>query len=221
MPAPPIAARAAAAERGPIGRSLAAAATAVLMLMPEGLCWHRREPHRLRAARVWPVAAGIALGLSSLAAATPADAAPGGVHRLTAELNALGAVSCLARVEQVARFLDPGNVAAVAVMPLGSYPNQRLILANLAIPQTNGREALATVTIAPNQANGCGASYQLIKPEAGNCTAALKARQAEPRGAIALGGKAIRIQRLSQDSAFLGWQLKDSCLIIKQQTLLN
>lgn len=191
------------------------------MPLPDVQRRHRRSAAGLCAAQFCPAAVGMALGLSSLGAVVPAGAAPGGVHRLTAELNALGAVSCLARAEQIARFLDPGNVAAVAVMPLGSYPNQRMVLANLTIPQSNGREALATITIAPNQANGCGASYQLIKQETGNCSDALKARQAEPTGPLPLGGKSIRIQRLSQDSVFLGWQLKDSCLIIKQQIPLS
>jgi hypothetical protein len=147
--------------------------------------------------------------------------APGEVHRLTAQLNALGAVSCLARAEQIARFLDQSNVATVAVMPLATYPNQRLVTANLAIPQADGSEALAIVTLAPNQANDCGASYQMIRSEPGSCVAALKARQAEPQGAVPLGSKKTLIQRLSQDTVFLGWQLKDTCVIVKQQSILN
>ncbi len=141
-------------------------------------------------------------------------------HRLTAQLNALGAVSCLARAEQVARFLDQSNAGAVAVMPLASYPNQRQVAANLVIPQADGNDALAIITLAPNQANGCGLAYQLMTTEPGSCSAALKARQAEPEGAVPLG-RSVRIQRLTQDSAFLGWQLKDTCLIIKQQSTFN
>lgn len=143
------------------------------------------------------------------------------VHRLTAQLNALGAVSCLARAEQVARFLDQNNAAAVAVMPLGPYPNQRLVAATAVIPQANGKDALALISLAPNQANGCGAAYQLMSTEPGSCIAALKARQAEPEGAVPLGSRHVRIQKLSQDSVFLGWQLEDTCLIIKQQAVLN
>lgn len=161
-----------------------------------------------------------------IAPTTPATQETGGpaaaqVHRLTAQLNALGAVSCLARAEQVARFLDQSNAGAVAVMPLGPYPNQRLVAANVVIPQANGKEALALISLAPNQANDCGATYQLMSTEPGSCTAALKARQAEPQGAIPLGGRTVKIQKLSQDAVFLGWQLGDTCLMIKQQAVVN
>lgn len=77
-------------------------------------------------------------------------------HRLTAHLKALGVVSCLARAEQIARFLDPGNRATVAVLPLDSPPNQKLILANMGIPNPGGRDTLAVISLAPNQANGQG-----------------------------------------------------------------
>ncbi|MFM8526477.1 MAG: hypothetical protein ACKOCM_12795 [Cyanobacteriota bacterium] len=153
--------------------------------------------------------------------ATQIGNGPGQVHRLTDQLNALGAVNCLARAEQIAHFLDPGNTAGTAVMPLGTYPHQRLVVANLAIPLSDGRESLAIITMAPNQVNGCGGGYQLMTVEPGNCIEALRARQAEPQGAVPLVGKNIRIQRLAQDSVFLGWQLKESCLIVKQQSLLN
>ena len=143
-----------------------------------------------------------------------------GVHRLTAQLNALGAVSCLARADQIARFLDQSNLATQAVMPLPSYPNQRLVVANMSIPRRDGHESLAILAMAPNQANGCGAAYQLMTTEPGSCVAALKARQAEPQGAMNLSPN-ILIQRLSQDSIFLSWQLKDTCLIVKQQNLTN
>ena len=170
-----------------------------------------------------PPSRGKAKDLTAPPTAQPVNRgnAPGEPHRLTTQLNALGAVSCLGRAEQIARFLDPNNVAAVAVMPLATYPNQRLVTANLAIPKGDGSEALAIISLTPNQANGCGASYQLRTTEPGSCVAALKARQAEPRGAIPLGGRTIRIQRLAQDSVFLGWQHKDLCLIVKQQTLIN
>lgn len=153
--------------------------------------------------------------------ATQIGNGPGQVHRLTDQLNALGAVNCLARAEQIARFLDPGNAAGMAVMPLGTYPHQRLVVANLAIPQSDDRESLAIIAMAPNQVNGCGGAYQLLTIEPGNCVDALRTRQAEAQGAIPLAGKNILIQRLSQDSVFIGWQFKRSCLIVKQQSLLN
>ena len=172
-----------------------------------------------------PTTKGKAKDLLPAAAGQPSQRnranAPGEVHRLTAQLNALGAVSCLARAEQIARFLDQSNVATVAVMPLATYPNQRLVAATAVIPQANGKDALALISLAPNQANGCGAAYQLMSTEPGSCTAALKARQAEPEGAIPLGGRTVKIQKLSQDAVFLGWQLGDTCLIIKQQAVLN
>lgn len=146
---------------------------------------------------------------------------PGQVHRLTDQLNSLGAVNCLARAEKIARFLDPTNAAGSAVMPLGAYPHQKLVVANLAIPQAEGRDSLAIITLAPNQANGCGAAYQLMTVEPGSCAEALKARQAESQGSVPLGGRSLRIQRLSQDSVFIGWQLRGSCLIVKQQNLLS
>ena len=121
----------------------------------------------------------------------------------------------------MARFLDQSNAGAVAVMPLGLYPNQRLVAATAVIPQANGKDALALISLAPNQANGCGAAYQLMSTEPGSCSAALKTRQAEPEGAIPLGGRTVKIQKLSQDAVFLGWQLGDTCLISKQQAVLN
>jgi len=126
----------------------------------------------------------------------------------------------MARAEQIARFLDQSIAGAAAVMPLGPYSNQRQVAANLAIPQADGKDALAIITLAPNQANGCGAVYQPMTTEPGSCVAALKARQAEPQGAVPLGGKSVRIQKLSEDSVFLEWQLKDSCTIVKQQSIL-
>jgi hypothetical protein len=73
-------------------------------------------------------------------------------------------VSCVARIDQVAKFLTSNNPRAGALLFIPpANPDQRLVSVSLEIPATASVPvAYASTSVAPNQANGCGAMYESV-----------------------------------------------------------
>jgi hypothetical protein len=73
----------------------------------------------------------------------------------------MGAFACAERANQIATFLDPGQKAQAIVHAPESQANQRLLMAAMVMPVGTGY-AIAGISMAPGQANGCGASYRAV-----------------------------------------------------------
>ena len=72
-----------------------------------------------------------------------------------------GVLNCAARINQVVNFLGfTGKAGAVLMIP-PTQPDARLIQVAMEIPFEGG-VAYASASFAPNQANGCGATYDSV-----------------------------------------------------------
>lgn len=74
----------------------------------------------------------------------------------------MGALACVERSDQVARFLDPGRTSRTLIQTPADNPNRRLLMLTMVGEPQPGSYSLSNIALAPGQANGCGASYRTI-----------------------------------------------------------
>ncbi len=72
-----------------------------------------------------------------------------------------GVLSCAGRINQVSNFLGYTPQAGALLMTPPAQPDQRLIPLVMEIPTASGT-AYVSASFAPNQANGCGATYDAV-----------------------------------------------------------
>lgn len=89
-------------------------------------------------------------------------AAEAGPNAMTQALVQRGVLSCAARVEQVSRFLGFGPQAGAHLMPPGAPADQRLFSVQMELQAGAGGNSFVDMSFAPQQANGCGATYQTV-----------------------------------------------------------
>ncbi|MDA8169185.1 MAG: hypothetical protein M0Z59_05725 [Nitrospiraceae bacterium] len=75
-----------------------------------------------------------------------------------------GMLACAERIEQVTNFLAGGAESGVYLFLPPSEPDKRLFSASLEVHAggKNASPAYASMSFAPNQANGCGALYETV-----------------------------------------------------------
>lgn len=94
--------------------------------------------------------------------AKPATAqASRGANSVTQTAVAQGVLNCAARIEQVSNFVGYTAQAGAVLMIPPTQPDQRLVPLALEVPGPSGA-AYISATFAPNQANGCGATYDAV-----------------------------------------------------------
>jgi hypothetical protein len=98
-----------------------------------------------------------------------AEQNPDGPNALTRSAVQRGILQCAARVEQVSKFLGFGSQASGLLLAPASPTDQRLFSISMEVPAGATLNTLADMQFAPNQANGCGASYQTISYYAQSC----------------------------------------------------
>lgn len=110
---------------------------------------------------VGPVGPGDVAGNPPSANATMAvtDAGPNAMTRAVVQR---GVLSCAARVEQVTRFLGFGAQAGAHFMPPPQPADQRLFSLQMELPAGAAGNSFVDMSFAPQQANGCGATYQAV-----------------------------------------------------------
>jgi hypothetical protein len=105
----------------------------------------------------------------------PANSAPAvsSTHTLAQQFARVGAFGCAARANQIASFLSPQNRDIALMQIPASNPDRSLLSATLVVPLQGTQMALASMALAPNQANGCGGLYQTVVYKSKGCAAAL------------------------------------------------
>ena len=93
--------------------------------------------------------------------AAPAAAPAGGANAVTQAAVQKGVLACAGRIEQVSNFLGFSPQAGALLMAPPSQPDQRLVPLVMEVPAGAGN-AYASASFAPNQANGCGATYDAV-----------------------------------------------------------
>lgn len=99
------------------------------------------------------------LGPAPVPAANSAEAGPNAMTRAVVQR---GILSCAARVEQVSRFLGFGPQAGAHLMPPPAPADQRLFAVQMELPAGATGNSFVDMSFAPQQANGCGATYQTV-----------------------------------------------------------
>jgi len=90
-------------------------------------------------------------------------------HLLAETLGKIGAFSCAERANQIGNFLT-GNIQPELVVQIPKdNPNNRLLMSTLILPTQDNQSVIASVALAPSQANGCGGSYHTVYFANGSC----------------------------------------------------
>jgi hypothetical protein len=79
-----------------------------------------------------------------------------------------GVFNCAGRINHVTSFLGYTPKAGVLLMTPPTQPDQRLIPLVMEMPNEGG-SAYVLASFAPNQANGCGATYDAVSWWPGTC----------------------------------------------------
>lgn len=118
--------------------------------------------------KVTPSVAAVVVALLGAASVPNAAAQAGNPAPQQPQVNNLakaavqqGVLACAGRINQVSNFLGfSAEAGALLMVPPGSQ-DQRLLPLAMELPTPAG-PAFASASFAPNQANGCGASYEAV-----------------------------------------------------------
>jgi len=72
-----------------------------------------------------------------------------------------GVLTCASRINQVTNYLGFNSDSGAVLLAPPNVPDQRVLPVSLESP-VEGRSAYVSVTFAPNQANGCGATFDAV-----------------------------------------------------------
>ena len=168
------------------------------------------------------VALKLLAGAVALLCVTPPlwaqDNLPAVTHVLSQQMAKLGAFSCAARVNQVASFLSPaGKDTALLHMPTANT-DRSLMSASLFIPMGPQQVAVANIAVAPNQANGCGASYQTFFYHAKACKQAMAEiypnLKTQP-----VGDSGVDLGGINRNAQVFSVPAGEGCILIKQEVV--
>lgn len=158
---------------------------------------------------------------STVQSPVPSAASNARPHAVTLAAAQQGVLACSGRINQITQFLGVDDKSGAVLMLPPMQPDQRFVALAVEMPSpSTGNSAYVSATFAPNQANGCGATYEALAYWPQNCEDV--ARQAfaalKPLG------------RLKKDIAVLdgGAQLKvflmpagvAGCMSIKREMVL-
>jgi hypothetical protein len=154
------------------------------------------------------------------APAAPANSAPAvpNTHTLAQQFARVGAFGCAARANQIASFLSPQNRDIALMQIPASNPDRSLLSATLVVPLQGTQMALASMALAPNQANGCGGLYQTVVYKSKGCTAAL-AEDYPAAKVQALGETGILMGGIDRNARVLAMPADKGCILMKQETV--
>ena len=146
-----------------------------------------RTPHQTRVACVIALAAMVSLTVHAAEPVTaPAQVAAPQAQTPVPPVNAVaqaainaGAVSCASRINQVSRFISDGSKVGAFFFAPPAPPDQRLLSYSFEIQPPKGQAIYASTSFAPNQANGCGATYEAITYWPDKCELVAKKQFAE------------------------------------------
>lgn len=168
---------------------------------------------------VWLALGGAAAWAQTPAPSTAPAPSPAALpNAVTLAAVQQGVLSCSSRINQVSSFLGFDAQAGAMLMAPPAQPDQRLIPIAMEIP-TEGGSAYVSANFAPNQANGCGASYDAVVywPERCDAVAARRfaamKRVGELKKGIAMldGGIATKVFLMTAGSG---------CVSIKKEVVL-
>ena len=147
-----------------------------------------------------------------VSAQLPAATAP---HPVAQQLFQGGAISCDAGTPQLNSVLAKGKKTSVRQGPKNN-PDKSLITINLIQPESTGQNSLTLISLAPNQAVGCGASFQTLSYSDKACPKALEQTypSAKHQPIAATGALLVTLTRTAR---VLATPAGTGCMVLKQE----
>lgn len=160
-------------------------------------------------------------GLSFAQTAQPQDAAAdAGPNAMTRAAVQRGVLSCAARVQQVTQFLGFGPLAGGMLMAPASPVDQRLFSMQMEVPAGATGNSYVDMTFAPNQNNGCGATYESVSYMAQSCDAVAKGPYAQFKKMPAIKQDVVLLDGGASSKVFLMKAGENGCIVIKKEIVL-
>ena len=131
-----------------------------------------------------------------------------------------GMLSCAARVEQVTRFLGFGPQTGGHLMPPAAPVDQRLFSLQLELPAGAVGNSFIDMSFAPQQANGCGATYQAVSYWSQSCEAIGRQQFANVKLGPALQRDVMVLNLGPLTKVFLMPAGSTGCISIKKEIVL-
>ncbi len=100
---------------------------------------------------------------------------PPQISALAQNLSKIGAFSCAERANQISNFLSPNGQHELIMQTPKDNVNNRLLMSSIVIKGDKGTSILASISLAPNQINGCGGSYRTVFHSQNICSKASNA----------------------------------------------
>lgn len=147
-------------------------------------------------------------------------AAEAGPNALTRAVVQRGVLSCAARVEQVSRFLGFGPHAGAHLMPPAAPADQRLFSMQMELPAGAASNSFVDMSFAPQQANGCGATYQSVTFWPQSCETVGSQQFASFKPSQALVRDVTVLDVAPSTKVFLMKAGTTGCIAIKKETVL-
>lgn len=129
-----------------------------------------------------------------------------------------GVLNCAGRINQVVNFLGFSAKAGAVMMIAPDQPDSRLVPIVMEIPFEGG-VAYASASFAPNQANGCGATYDSVVYWPLACDK-VQEQQFNTLKVIGNISKEIKILNIGEGIKFFLMPAgKDGCISIKKEVV--
>ena len=164
------------------------------------------------------VAVSLALPGVALAQAAPRGnppaTAPAPTHPLAGQLANLGALNCAGRANQIARFLAGPTAGISYIAAIPDNPDHRLLAPSLVYPVKGHGQTVATIALAPNQANGCGGGYTTINFEPIQCDKMSSSKYSKIKFVL-LGETGVRLGEIPGGPSIFLMPAGKGCNVIK------
>lgn len=143
-----------------------------------------------------------------------------GPNALTRAVVQRGVLTCAARVEQVSQFLGFGPQAGAHLMPPAAPADQRFFSVQMELPAGAAGNSLVDMSFAPQQANGCGATYQTVSYWSQSCEAVGSQQFAALKPSQPLKSDVTVLSVSPTTKVFLMRAGAAGCISIKKEILL-
>lgn len=140
------------------------------------------------------------------------------VSPLAQNLAKIGAFSCAERANQISNFLSPDGQHELILQTPKDNSNNRLLMASIVTKGINDTNILSSISLAPNQVNGCGGSYQTISHSPNTCSKA--SLSLFPKEKFQNIGKSkVKIAVISRALWIVALPINDGCIFIKEEII--
>ena len=129
-----------------------------------------------------------------------------------------GVRACAGRINQVTDFLTTGLTSGAVFFQPPSNPDKSLVSFSLGLKVPAGKVAYASESFAPNQANGCGSTYETVVYWEAGCSDVAKLQFSSFRNDGVLVNSIMMLDKGTGVRVFL-MPAGTGCVAIKKQVL--